>query len=127
MSFEWRSDDLVRLPADQDVGHWTTVEEDGAGAVFVVSGNVCAEIRFAQVPSWLPKFMKSLSDRHFPTLTVQDWLVVLGTSSATLLETLGLLLECGFVERPYRAYPGSRRAASALVDGGSYLALAERC
>lgn len=117
MSFGWRGDDIVRIPENARVEHLASEQDDAGCFCLVVNGDVGSEIRFAQCPPWLPKFLMSLSEVGFPTLTVQDWLIVLGTSRPIFHSILNGLLQSGFVVRPHRGVAPAvvhRRAPATL-------------
>lgn len=110
MSFDWRTDDILRMAPGAEVEHLAT-EQDGSGCFSLkVRGEVCAVIRFIQNPPWLARFLRHLSEGALPALTVQDWLAVLNIAPATFFATLNVLLQCGFVLRPQRRFVGAQYA-----------------
>lgn len=109
MSFDWRTDDILRMPMDAEVEPLATERDGGMCFGLKVDGDVCVVVRFLQHPPWLGKFLECLSERAFPALTVQDWLVVLDIAPAIFFATLNVLLQGGFVLPPERRFARSYR------------------
>lgn len=108
MGFEWKADDILRMPADAVVEYLVIDQAGGECFSLVVDGEVCAVIRFTQNPPWLANFLSCLSQTGFPALTVQDWLAVMGIAPPAFFATLKVLLQCGFILQPQREMARSR-------------------
>lgn len=108
MSFNWQAGDILRMPENSTFEHSATEKDGGECFSLFVEGNICAVIRFGQRQPWLASFIDYLSKDAFPSLTLQDWMTILGIQPATFLGTLNVLLRSGFVRQPEREIVQSR-------------------
>jgi hypothetical protein len=112
MSFDWRTDDILRMPANAEVEDWATERNSGECFSLKVDGDVRAVLSFVPAPPWLPKFLKFLPEKAFPTLTVQDWIAVLDVAPAPFFATLNVLLQGGVILQPNRRSARSYRMSA---------------